>query len=162
MKLSLCFSALCLLLFFASESFACSCSPNFNDSGKSEQQIVKENRENAQAVFSGKVTKIILSDAPKGKEPFSAEVHFKVIKSWKGITTEEAIVHTAHICCICGFPFKVGKEYLVYAYGEKGLGTDICTRTRRLQYASEDVKFLGEAEKTFIEEKKKKQKHTKE
>jgi hypothetical protein len=161
MKLLFCFSLLFFLLFSASDSFACSCSPRIGII-KSEQQLIEEARENAKAVFSGEVTKIILSDAPKDKEPLYAEVHFKIIQSWKGITTEEATVYTAHICCICGFPFKVGRQYLVYAYGDKNLATNICTRTMTLKYASKDLKFLGEAEKTFIEEKKKKQKRAKE
>ena len=120
MKLLFCFSLLFFLLFSASDSFACSCSPRIGII-KSEQQLIEEARENAKAVFSGEVMKIILSDAPKGKEPLFAEVHFKVIQSWKGITTEEATVYTIHMCCICGFPFKVGTQYLVYAYGDKRL-----------------------------------------
>jgi hypothetical protein len=153
MKLSYCVSVLCLLLFTTSEYLACSCDI-LADFGKSEQQIVKEDHENAKAVFSGKVTKIILSYAPDSQKPISAEVHFRVITSWKGITTQEAIVHTTQVCCLCGFPFKIGKQYLVYAYGDKDLSTDICTRTKFLRSATEDLKFLGQAEKIVVKEKK--------
>src|SRR6478672_968619 len=103
MKLSFCVSALFLLLFLTCENLACSCDI-VAGYDKSEQQKVEEDRKNAHAVFSGKVTKIVLSDAPKGQEPYYAKVYFEVIKSWKGIITEETIVQTENICCLCGFP----------------------------------------------------------
>jgi hypothetical protein len=40
--------------------------------------------------------------------------------------------------------FIVGKSYLVYAYGKEVFETGICTRTRDLDKASDDLKELGE------------------
>ncbi|MET0647277.1 MAG: carboxypeptidase regulatory-like domain-containing protein, partial [Pyrinomonadaceae bacterium] len=45
----------------------------------------------------------------------------------------------------CGYTFEVGKQYLVYGYDSKAggrIGTGICTRTRPLSEAADDLKFL--------------------
>src|SRR6185503_124943 len=45
----------------------------------------------------------------------------------------------------CGFGFKIGQRYLVYAYRDEKdqrLGTSICTRTRLLSEASDDLAFI--------------------
>jgi hypothetical protein len=46
----------------------------------------------------------------------------------------------------CGYLFQVGMEYVIYAYmnSEGRLETGICTRTRPLAEAAEDVKYLRE------------------
>ena len=38
----------------------------------------------------------------------------------------------------CGFPFERGHEYVVYAWSEKRLHTDACTRTRPIEAARSD------------------------
>jgi hypothetical protein len=46
----------------------------------------------------------------------------------------------------CGYDFQSGETYLVYANNDEGsansLSTDICTRTRRLSEAGEDLTYL--------------------
>jgi hypothetical protein len=46
----------------------------------------------------------------------------------------------------CGFDFQAGETYLVYANNDEGssnsLSTDVCTRTRRLSEAGEDLAYL--------------------
>ncbi len=46
----------------------------------------------------------------------------------------------------CGYDFQAGETYLVYANNDEGsansLSTDICTRTRRLSEAGEDLSYL--------------------
>lgn len=44
----------------------------------------------------------------------------------------------------CGYPFQVGMDYVVYAYknAEGRLETGICTRTRPLAQASEDLEYF--------------------
>jgi hypothetical protein len=46
----------------------------------------------------------------------------------------------------CGYDFQAGETYLVYANNDEGsansLSTDICTRTRRLSDAGEDLTYL--------------------
>jgi hypothetical protein len=43
----------------------------------------------------------------------------------------------------CGYPFKVGQSYLVYAYEKSNkLHASLCSRTRLLSEASEDLLYL--------------------
>ena len=46
----------------------------------------------------------------------------------------------------CGYDFQAGETYLVYANSDEGsansLSTDVCTRTRRLSDAGEDLAYL--------------------
>jgi hypothetical protein len=53
-------------------------------------------------------------------------------------------VHTALIGASCGYPFKEGQEYLVYAYtGKQGLQTDLCSQNKPLSKAEADLALLG-------------------
>ena len=132
------------LLFAPSIAFACSCSlPTI---GKTEKQLIKLERKKSQAVFVGEVTEIIIPKTSTGEESWTAEVRFKVLQTWKGITTETVSVFTANICCICGYKFDAGERYLVYAYSsDKDLATSICKRTKPLSGANEDLKVLGKS-----------------
>ena len=133
------------LVFAAGESFACTCAPPSIDKAL----------EGADVVFSGKVTKIIESNIHRNGRPITSTVYFKVFKAWKGVTTEEMIVRTSINSPLCGFPFRVGEKYLVFALGEKIFSTWLCSGTKSLRYAKADIKFLGEAERSFENRKKK-------
>jgi hypothetical protein len=85
------------------------------------------------AVFSGEV----ISRGFK-----SAKVEFNVEKSWKGPRARK--ISLKYIGSGCNYPFVVGKKYLVYARGKEILETDVCTRTKDLDKASDDLKELGE------------------
>jgi len=106
----------------------------------------KEDFENFDAVFSGKVTDI---DIPSKFRPSTADpkkVEFDVEKSWKGVDKKTVIVETARAGPSCGFDFKKGESYLVYAYyTHNKWHTNICSRTRLISDADEDLKELGEA-----------------
>jgi hypothetical protein len=105
--------------------------------------------EKAAAVFSGKVTAI-------KAEGHGKSVMIKVDQSWKGVETETVTVHTSSDSASCGFAFKEGTDYLVYAFAkdenDKGLSTNLCTRTKSLASAKEDLDALGEGKK--VESKK--------
>ena len=151
MKLSLYFLAVCWLLVGTSEISACTC---MESKDNPDQQLINQKREAAGAVFSGKVIKIERPVASKSTPFASVKVYFKVIKSWKGITTDNVIISTSQSSNACGFQFTVDEQYLVYAGRlEKQLYTSICTRTRFLEDATDDINFLGVAEKTFPEKK---------
>ena len=72
-------------------------------------------------------------------------VTLAVTQVWKGDVAHQIDIYTPNECCICGFPFELGKEYLVYAHGLPSgrLGTTICSRTRSLSRAREDLDALG-------------------
>ena len=45
---------------------------------------------------------------------------------------------------ICGYPFKEGQEYLVYAYGKgEPFKVDLCSGTKPLSKANADLALLG-------------------
>jgi hypothetical protein len=72
------------------------------------------------------------------------EVLFTVQQSWKGVSTREVSLLTGRGGGDCGVEFKPGQVYVVYAHGRSGDGcqTNICTRTREVSYASDDLLFL--------------------
>ena len=130
----------CLLLF-ASLAFgveaglACTCVPLKGPA---------EELELAAAVFSGKVVEI--RRHKRGEDIFAGvEAVVRVERVWKGVEATTVSVFTASHSAACGYGFKEGRTYLVYAYkdAEGRLSTGICGRTRRLKDAGEDLKELG-------------------
>lgn len=98
----------------------------------------------ASSVFSGKVLEITEGEpSPLLAELKMLTVKFRVKKSWKLVRTDEVMVLTGSINNLCGFPFEVGKSYLVYGQGGGNkFMTDICTRTTELICAKEDLEYL--------------------
>lgn len=87
----------------------------------------------ATVVFSGQVTNI---ERVKGR----LNVTFHVDKHWKGEPAQSLIVQTFATTAMCGYPFKVGQIYLVYAKHRQGkLQTNQCSRTNLLSRAAEDL-----------------------
>jgi hypothetical protein len=112
---------------------------------KSEKQLVGLERKKSKAIFVGEVVEIKVPKTASGEPAWVAEVKFKVQRAWKGAEAEEMSVFTPNVCCICGYEFRVGESYLVYAHGSDRLSTDMCTRTRKLVEAETDLKVLGKA-----------------
>jgi hypothetical protein len=125
------FSIVSAALIFAIQqtAFACSCVP---------PPPPVEALEQSDAVFSGKVLKVEQDDSGYGKI-----VTFRMLESWKGRKSRTVKVSTADNSAACGYAFRVGKKYLVYAHGEEELHTNICTRTRALDNADGDLEALG-------------------
>jgi len=109
-------------------------------------------------VFSGKAVaeeyRPIVTPPPGWSEGGEILViKFSVARWWKGSGEGEVFLHTGvarfpgGYTRIAGedFKFKVGEEYLVYAFGEnESLVTDQCARTTKLENADEDLEVLGE------------------
>lgn len=114
---------------------ACSCA---------EPPPPKQALEKASAVFSGKVVEI-----QQGQQQFAPKrVTFEVDRSYKGVDAGRVVVTTASDGAMCGFGFQQGKSYLVYGYGDKeALNTNLCTRTKSIENAGDDLKELGEGKK---------------
>ncbi|MDZ7611875.1 MAG: hypothetical protein U5L10_03870 [Candidatus Moranbacteria bacterium] len=104
----------------------------------------QESLEQSTAVFAGKVIDV---DVPSGLVVSSADpvkVTFEVSKIWKGPDYKTLVLTTARDEASCGYSFKENEEYIVYAYGEEDtLSTDICSRTKPLANAEEDLQDLG-------------------
>ena len=123
------------LMFGTNNIFACSCLP-----AKSAAQELEQST----AVFSGKVIKI-KRHKQAGNIFNSVEVIFSVQKAWKGVKKKTVSVFTSSNSAACGFNFKEKQTYLVYASGqvEGNLSTTICSRTKSLKDAREDLRELG-------------------
>src|SRR5262249_12923184 len=69
---------------------------------------------------------------------------FEIGEAFKGIKGKSVKIATDADGGSCGYYFEVGKEYLVYAYGasEDSLGTSICSRTRPVSNAQDDLAQL--------------------
>jgi hypothetical protein len=72
------------------------------------------------------------------------EVHFEVLRSWKG-PTGHAVVRTRAQRSACGYSFAAGRTYLVFAYaGDDGaLWVSACGRTRPSEEAHDDRVLLN-------------------
>lgn len=91
-------------------------------------------------IFSGRVTNI--SDVKIEGEYEQRLVRLQILEAFKGVSGATVEVVTGQGGGDCGFGFRVGEEYLVYAHASpknKRLYTGICTRTRKLSDAGEDL-----------------------
>lgn len=136
--LAACFLALGgLHLVLPSKAQACSCAM---------PAAVKEELERKTAVFSGKVLRV---EQPTAKPVMSSmdpvKITFQVNTVWKGQVKAEETVYTAMSSASCGYDkFAVQKEYIVFAGGTpEHLETNICTRTKSLASAGEELAILG-------------------
>ena len=128
--------AVAALHISARPAHACSCIP---------PRPPLEALERADAVFSGDVISI---SEPKGlfgswlassTDPVTVE--FRVNSVWKGEIYETMFIETAWSSASCGFEFVQGEQYIVYARED---WVSLCSRTRSLDKASEDLMALGE------------------
>jgi hypothetical protein len=72
-------------------------------------------------------------------------VEFKVVKQWKGASSNTLEVVTRLTAEGCGFPFEEKKDYLVYVVTEpKEIQTGICTGTKSLAGAEPEMKQLDD------------------
>ena len=101
----------------------------------------------SEVVFSGEVATIDRPSPFKSGADLETDT-FRVSEVWKGPEQETLEVHTALMGASCGYPFKEGQEYLVYAYtGKQGLEVDLCNGTQRLAEAEADLRVLGDGER---------------
>lgn len=125
--------ALILGLAMSNAALACSCAPL----GPPEKA-----RDAADAVFSGKV--LAVRPGTSG-----LEVDIRVEGTWKGVPCETVVVRTASDSAMCGYSFEEGKSYLIYAHRQQdALSTNLCTRTRPIDEAGEDLAALGDPQQT--------------
>ena len=112
---------------------ACSCA----SSGSPKEAMAE-----ADAVFFGRVTaKTVLSrhdGSLSSADPVTVE--FDVIRVWKGPAQETVTVETERMGISCGYEFREGRRYIVYAYDGY---TGLCTRTAPAWLAARDFAALG-------------------
>ena len=98
----------------------------------------------ASAVFVGTVidSRVITTKQDKYERGTRA-VRLSVDTPFRGVRDPEVEVTTGMGGGDCGFRFVPTKQYLVYAYENKGkLSTGICSRTRSVSSAAEDLSYI--------------------
>lgn len=118
-------------------SFACDCAPA---KGSLEAQV-RAGFDEASAVFSAEVIEV--ENFMAGFERFQG-ARLRVIESWKGPHSPQAMVQTATIteCCLCGITVKKGQRLLVYVYGSPPYRLSDCSRTQALDGAAKELAVL--------------------
>lgn len=106
------------------------------------------------AVFSGEVAEVetitpetVQADGRRLFGPRRRVVRISVIEGFRGVFEQEKSleIHTGGGGGDCGYNFQKGQKYLVYAYKNTlsgALSTSICSRTRLLEKATEDVEYF--------------------
>jgi hypothetical protein len=107
---------------------------------------------NTPVVFAGEVIEI--ADVPgSSSSPFPANrlVRFRVEQSWREEVSREVEVRTGSGGGDCGYTFIKGVRYLVFARrnGEQ-LNTSICSPTKPISDAGEDLEYLKTAFKPSV------------
>jgi hypothetical protein len=119
-----------LLGFLAvvSVTMACTCSPT---------PVPEVAFAEAKAVFLGRVVRMEIVRDESGSGFERLECAFECVEVFKGTSFmassgahRVATVQTGRGGGDCGVEFALDQLYLVYAYGDAHLATDICTRTR--------------------------------
>jgi hypothetical protein len=116
----------------------------------------KEALQLANAVFVGRVIETRAATIDFGGEDVrGVVVTVAVDRLWKGPHKRTIKIVTGRGHGDCGFNFRTGQDYLVYAYdywngADHELRTDICTRTHELRDREEaEIIQLGEPETVF-------------
>ena len=103
----------------------------------------------ADAVFVGTVVSMKENERPKQTDRgdfawMPRAFKFSVEHAYLGVAGTEIEISTGYGGGDCGFGFKIGQRYLVYANRSKEqLITSICTRTKSFSEATLDLAFLG-------------------
>lgn len=98
-----------------------------------EEYDYSENAENSSSSKSQKVTYDV------------GEIYFEVSEYFRGEKKDSRVtVYSSESSASCGYLFKRGETYLVYAgRGDSGrLGTGLCSRTAPISEATEDLRYL--------------------
>ena len=118
----------------ASSVHACSCAP---------RPQAAEALKRATVVFQGTVIDITPIFSLGGRHLSGYNVKFEMKNRWKGLSSKWLVVQTGTTGGRCGVEFRINEDWLVYAHGKEILVTSICTRTRRVSEAKEDLQALG-------------------
>ncbi len=140
------------LFIFASVGYACTCTVLV---GKSDKELVESARASSDAVFVGRVIKIVKKRNGRGVPTGGYNAVFDVSEMWKGTQKKQIRIFSSGQCCLCDLSFSKGKKYLVYAfhaYSDKMLTASTCSRTREIDDAQIkiDRQYLGSPNKTAL------------
>jgi hypothetical protein len=103
------------------------------------------------AVFAGRVVGLteVVEQRDRGDglmyDMWNFRVRMRVTEAFRGDMKDAVDVFTPASEAACGYGFSVNRSYLVYAYWHKAnkrWEASICSRTRPLEQASEDLAYL--------------------
>lgn len=98
----------------------------------------------AGSIFEGVVLDIKRVERNEENGYEARRVKFRVLNTHKGEKRSTRDVYTGDGAADYGYKFKVGKRYLVYAYGDgSAQSTGKCTRTRQMKDAVEDQEYFA-------------------
>ena len=99
---------------------------------------------NAAAVFTGTVIYSSTTTSKRGEYDVRERlVRFNIDQAFRGVKGKEVEVRTGLGDSDCGYNFRLGGQYLVYAYGDEDkLATGICSRTRPVSEAADDLAYF--------------------
>jgi hypothetical protein len=131
-------------------SLACSCI--FEERGL--EEAVQDSLHQASSVVLAQAVHVkqnntpIPTDASIGPDfDWGGDItQFNEIQSWKGEHGKSFHTKINTMCCMCGYSFEAGKEYLLYLYGPNDDGyysTSICSRTKPKDHAEEEIQVLN-------------------
>ena len=127
--LSLSLMLILAALITPSSLLACSCAG---------EERPKEALSESDAVFTGRAVRERIADGMR-------ELSFDIQTVWKGALSRSVIVMAPVSGAMCGYPFKLGPTYIVYARRlPLGLHTGLCDRTRPIEEAGRDLHALGQ------------------
>jgi Carboxypeptidase regulatory-like domain len=131
-----------VLTLLSETAFACDCmlSPHPCEAyWQVEAVFIGTAKELSWIEFEEKLEDLVI----KRKQPVFS---FSVDQAFRGVNGSQVAVKTGMWEGDCGYGFKIGEHYLVYAYrdGQKKemLATSICTRTRPISNADEDLEYI--------------------
>ena len=105
------------------------------------------------AVFDGTVARIVpvpRVETIEGREFVSEDLllTLRVHRAWKGVQPGDIEVTTSSNGGACGYEFKKGERYLVFAHQWRGrLNVSICSLTQRFDASARTAEFLASLER---------------
>ena len=103
----------------------------------------------AAVVFTGTATAIepASRSRPEIRQGYTESlrrVTFRVTEAFRGVDGKAVVLDTGASGASCGYDFEPGQDYLVYAHRSPDgrLSTGICSRTRPISEAAEDLAYL--------------------
>jgi hypothetical protein len=100
--------------------------------------------ERASVVFVGTVISIDRSLSQRLGLSSSGDwlIRFAVTRRWKGVPSGSELIRAPLTGEACGYPFREGGTYLVYAVGWLERRTGFCDGTKDISIADEDMRAL--------------------
>src|SRR5207244_3629550 len=129
-------AAIVVAALSSSRAEACECRERTGDVAPA----LEEARAEASVVFHGRVIQV--DPVPLSSRSWT-RVTFHVLETFKGSPSDERVVNGGSGAGDCSIGYRVGGEWLVYAYRRWGLlDTSWCTRTRQIEADDFELRWL--------------------